>query len=351
MTKRMYANAALCALAVLCVQSQALAQAGGRMPGLVSKADKDQDGKTSYQELVAVMPNLTLEHFKRLDTDGDGVITRADHARGPGQKWAGPGPGSWNRKQAQDPAKAFGRIAEWDVDKDGKITFEEAGAAVSGFPQDRFDRLDRNRDGFVSEADFRVERPERPHVSEVEGPGRPKAAPPAVRTTLFSRIRLIERLLTRGDADGNGSVSFDEAKAYTTNITPGLFGQLDSDGDGVVSETDKNQFSDYLRGEHLRSGLRPKAGRPVNPTSPKGLPEKNVEQQRREMRDSLLRPGQMRRPRSGDLGPQFRRRGPRRPPGSVLPQRRGYDAQRPQRPQVPRRPVVAEPETGSGAEN
>lgn len=323
------------------------------MPGLVSRADKDEDGKTTFQELLAVMPSLALEYFKHLDTDGDGVITADDRQWGPGKKSLRPKRDEENRRPAKDPAKEFAKIAGWDADKDGRITFEEVVAAVSGFSKDAFEKLDTNGDAHLSKEDFKAARPKKPEVPEIGRPRRPRAAAPKAQSPLSARVRFVERLMT-GDADGDGSVSFEEAKAYAKNITRDLFDRLDSNGDGFVNETDKNQLSNYFRGEHMRPGKRPETARPVEPSITIGRPDKNAQQERKRMRGAVERPSRMPRPRPGDDRPQLRRRGPQRPQGVGRPRRRGQGPQgpqRPQRPQVPQRPADVEPETGAGAQN
>jgi len=44
----------------------------------------------------------------------------------------------------------------------------------------------------------------------------------------------------RGDTDGDGKLSLEEAKAGNPNMTDEVFGQIDADGDGFISpEEDK----------------------------------------------------------------------------------------------------------------
>jgi len=45
---------------------------------------------------------------------------------------------------------------------------------------------------------------------------------------------------SRGDTDGDGKLSLEEAKAGNPNMTDEVFGQIDADGDGFISpEEDK----------------------------------------------------------------------------------------------------------------
>ena len=58
----------------------ALGRQGQQQPlaRLVQDADKDKDGKVTFEELKAVAPRTTPERFGQLDRNKDGVITAAD---------------------------------------------------------------------------------------------------------------------------------------------------------------------------------------------------------------------------------------------------------------------------------
>ena len=126
------------------------------------------------------------------DTDGDRVWRPDDR----------PGP---------PPGRAPGRRGEpMDTDGDGIITFEEASAVMPGLDQDRFNQHDTNGDGVWS-AD---ERPGPPHR---RGPGR--HGKPM-------------------DADGDGTVTFEEACAVIPGLDRERFERRDTNGDGVWSRDD-----------------------------------------------------------------------------------------------------------------
>ncbi|NNE21045.1 MAG: hypothetical protein HKN11_00405 [Rhizobiales bacterium] len=42
------------------------------------KADTDTDGALTYQEVLALMPDMTAEQFKAADGNGDGTLSQAE---------------------------------------------------------------------------------------------------------------------------------------------------------------------------------------------------------------------------------------------------------------------------------
>ena len=42
------------------------------------KADADTDGALTYQEVLALMPDMTAEQFKAADGDGNGTLSQAE---------------------------------------------------------------------------------------------------------------------------------------------------------------------------------------------------------------------------------------------------------------------------------
>lgn len=125
------------------------------------KADADQSGRLSKEEFsslprVASLPSENLGRlFQRLDKDGNGTIERSEMAR--------PQP------QGDDSKKRMKRLWELDANEDRKISLEEfsQGGISQRLPEEGrerlFNRLDTNKDGFISKED----RPKR------RGEGRP----------------------------------------------------------------------------------------------------------------------------------------------------------------------------------
>ena len=167
-----------------------------RLVQILREADADGDGQVTFDELKALVPNLTQEQFDKLDRNDDGVITPADKPELP-----------------LDPIqRALRLLKEADADDNGEVTFDELKAVMPALTQELFNRLDKNDDGVITKDDL----PETP---------------------LDPRERLV-RLLKEADADNNGEVTFDELKAKLPNLTQEQFDKLDRNGDGVITKDD-----------------------------------------------------------------------------------------------------------------
>lgn len=123
---------------------------GGPLMEKIREADKDGDGKVTFEEISASMPQVTQEQFKQFDRNGDGVLSAQDR---------GPGP----MRELFDKA---------DADKSGTVTFEELKAAKPDVTQEQFKQWDRNGDGTLSPDD----RPAGPGPGPA--PGTPAAPAP-----------------------------------------------------------------------------------------------------------------------------------------------------------------------------
>ncbi len=99
----------------------------------LKRLDKDGDGKVSREEFPG-QPAV----FDRLDSNKDGFLSSADRA-----------------VDADAPGRAdslrLRRLMAMDQDKDGKVSRTEFRGAAAAF-----DRLDTNKDGFLSREDRRV---------------------------------------------------------------------------------------------------------------------------------------------------------------------------------------------------
>ena len=187
--------------------------------------DTDRDGRVTVSEFQG-----SREIFDLLDKDKDGVISPpdlglpAEYKPKPRRARTQPGGdagGARRGKQARpdgaggsDRAAAMRkRLRGMDTDKDGRVSQAE----FQG-PPALFQRLDRNRDGYVDAED-------RPKGNG----GRQAATPDQIEARARKQLERMDkngdgalsaeevpspRLLEAADADGNGSISADEWLAF-----------------------------------------------------------------------------------------------------------------------------------------
>lgn len=143
--------------------------------------DQDGDGKVSREEFTGIAAN-----FDRIDTDKDGLIDKGE-ARTAFRVLAG---GAIQQ-----------RFRQMDLNTDGKLARDEFRG-----PPPLFDRLDPDKDGFLTSEELRDNRPEAPSQTD-----------PGAR-------------LGRMDRNGDGRIDRDEFEG-----PPRVFQRRDTDGDGVLN--------------------------------------------------------------------------------------------------------------------
>jgi Ca2+-binding EF-hand superfamily protein len=211
------------------------------------QADTNGDGLISKDEFLALerIKNLPEEKrdkfFNRLDKNSDGSVSIEELRKmAPGENEGGP--------------QGLPRLPELDTDRSGGVSFVEFKAApfVQKLPAERqetlFKRLDRDGDGQITPKD----RPEGPPKGRPEGPGGE-----------MEPRQMIHRL----DANGDGSVSFEEfqkapfAEKMGEDALEDRFEKLDKNGDKKLSPEDMPPPSE---------GGRPpeKPERPAPPKAP-----------------------------------------------------------------------------------
>lgn len=134
---------------------------GGRGGDMLAKLDTNGDGVIDRAE-AAKAPRLS-EHFDKLDTNHDGKISVDERPKGHGGRHGPGGPGG-DRGQ---------RMAQLDKNGDGKFSREE----LAGHERmlSRFADIDANKDGFVTREEMKAYH--EAHRGE-RGPRGPQAMPP-----------------------------------------------------------------------------------------------------------------------------------------------------------------------------
>ena len=153
------------------------ADPGAGESAFIQRFDQDGDGLVSADEFPG-----NQDQFKHLDVDGDGYLDAAEAPKRPPHR-------------PRDPEKL---LAEFDADGDGYLSVDEFPG-----PEDHFDILDTNADGFLDQAELAAGRPGPP-----EGGG-----------------------FERDDADQDGRVSRLEFSGPENVVQ-----QLDADGDGFITQ-------------------------------------------------------------------------------------------------------------------
>lgn len=169
----------------------------------VKRFDADNDGRISKDEFA----KARRERFAARDLDGDGRIGLEDM-----------GPGMWQRFREwreRSRERQEGKEADRDADA-GKAGEPDKGERRSfdlrrliGGTDRRFNRMDKNGDGFVDAKDLE---------------------PAAAERVAFASKRFLERF----DADNDGKVTRDEFNRFAKE----RFASLDLDGDGRISDAD-----------------------------------------------------------------------------------------------------------------
>lgn len=153
-----------------------LRQMGGRQDGhgppmrRLWELDADRSGGVSFAEFKVGRVHAKLDPekqqavFRRLDSNGDGVITPADKPE-PRFKRDGNGERPPHQRGHSGPPdgarmKPLQMIRQLDQDKDGALSFEEfrSGPALKGLTEDeqedRFESIDKDHDLKISDKDF-----------------------------------------------------------------------------------------------------------------------------------------------------------------------------------------------------
>lgn len=165
--------------------------------------------------------------------------------------------------RAEVQAKVAEHFAKVDTNRDGVITKAEADAAAQAFrgkwserAKDRrddrgdrmFERLDSNRDGAVSRAEWdagQAQREQRIASHDRDGDGRRDGH---MRGGKHGMSRLSGHMFEMADANKDGRVTLQEAQAAALRH----FDMADANHDGQITPDERRQMHERMRAEHRR---------------------------------------------------------------------------------------------------
>lgn len=107
-----------------------------------------------------------------------------------------------------------------DTDGNGEVTLDELKAHAVKTAEARFKKLDRNKDGVISEKD------------------RPQPKPEAKPQAQANREKMRAKMKA-ADTDKDGKVSREEARAGMPKMTDEQFKKMDRNGDGYLCPADR----------------------------------------------------------------------------------------------------------------
>jgi len=194
-----------------------LRQSAQTLNGLLIQADADKDGKVSEAEFSKALPKAPEGRFKELDRNKDGALD----------------------KQDVPPAGGQGGMRAADTDGDNKVSKAEFELRFANLPKDRFEKLDKNGDGFLDEKD----RAESKNLGLERSPS--------------GWADAMKNIITHSDKDKDGKVSFEEYAKGKTDMPRSAFDAFDSNKDGFLTKEDT--------GPKAPAGSKEKRGGPISP--------------------------------------------------------------------------------------
>lgn len=145
-----------------------------------------------------------------------------------------------------------------DLDKNGQITVEDLQAAAKA----RFDTADADGDGALTLDEMKAQAEKR-MADRMAAKGDDKGEGKGDRKGKMSEKRMgwkLEEMLAKKDADGNGSLSFEEASPDQAKLER-MIDRFDTDDDNAISEAEfdaaqKEMFMRHGKGHGGKDGGR-----------------------------------------------------------------------------------------------
>ncbi|MGK6319995.1 EF-hand domain-containing protein [Sphingomonas sp. DT-204] len=194
------------------------------------KGDADKDGKVTRTEYLA----SAEARFARLDANNDGALTSDEFHAGHGKL-----------------GRRFGRTP-------GLMPPGSPQAMGRGMGGQMLDRLDADKDGKISKAEFAAQSGERFGRMDTNGDGRIDAAE---RSATAKGARRGGRGLNRLDRDGDGVIT----RAEYDGQADQRFARLDTNGDGFIDAAERQAAMSRM-GRGRSGGDAP----PPPPPAPEG---------------------------------------------------------------------------------
>ncbi|MGE0626596.1 MAG: EF-hand domain-containing protein [Hyphomicrobiaceae bacterium] len=185
---------------------------GAGLDRLLARFDANRDGKVSKDEFL----DPVKKRFARMDLNNDGKITDDDLSPMMRGRDVLKGEGGYMQRSGfRGRMHGLRRLIAADANKDGVITLDEVVASAT----QRFDRLDRSKDGAIDNSDFE-----------------------AIRKDMMAYN--VQRFLHRYGADKDGKVT----REQFANAAKQRFAQRDLNRDGRIDRKDFRRDRDGRRG-------------------------------------------------------------------------------------------------------
>lgn len=214
---------------------------------MFTKIDTNGDGKHDKDELTAMVANGQKgapgvdDILGKFDSDGDGAISESEFeaATPPEQQMQGPPPmmgGMGGMPTADFLEQMFGNA---DADGDEQISMEEMITAISNAPaggptaEEIFDKLDTNKDGYVSKAEFEA--------------GQPKEREPIQASS--SDDELLQALLEALDSEDATTESAADESDTSTTIAQMLSAAIKSYTQSGMSSYSQSEITSLISSE------------------------------------------------------------------------------------------------------